>query len=566
MEVKRLEQIRSKHHLKIARRRGSVLLVALLVVVMLSIIVTSVIASGENEMERTVTQVQGDRALFAAESVANIAVKELMANADFDGDGTVGSVSNDNNDANDPALNPGTNARATRADVSGEIVVTAMADNDDAARAIEVRLTPGVAPTNAGTILLVVVNSSALDAQESAKRTLFQSWGYAVSLISESATQAQFDAAVRAASVAYISETVTSGNVSTKLTSATIGVITEESSLSDELGMSTSMTTFTGNTVNIINTTHYITKVFSAGTLTLFTANQPVRYLSGTLGSFTTLGRQVATTNPTFAIMERGATLTPSGTAAGRRVYLPFGNTGVNFTQLTDDGKTLVKRCIEWCLLPIAHYQLDDASGTTASDAMKSHNGTLYGATWGTGKLNGSAYFNGTSNYLMIADHANFRVTNALTIAGWIKASTWPADGNWASVILRKGDANPNNWQLEVSAGKVALVLDDYDLYGIRGNTTLPTNTWTHVAATWDGAFVRIYVNGVLDNTPTARSAAIGTDTRAVYLGGRIGNTDIVAGSVDDVRFYSRALTAAEIAQIMQSSQPTVTKWTAVEP
>lgn len=553
-------------HITKSSRRGSVLVVVLLMIVMIGVVVASVISTGENESLRTVTQVQGERAALAAESAANMAVKELMADKDYDGDGTIGSVSSDSNSANDPIINAGTRVRTTKGSSGGQIVLTAMADNDDAARTVQVTLTPGAPPANAGTILLVVVDSTALQAQETLRKSQFQAWGYAVSLISESATQAQFDAAVRSSSVAYVCESVLSANVGTKLTNAPIGIVCEESDLSDELGMSSSMTAFSGSTVNMIDTTHYITKVFSAGTLTMFSANQPVRYMSGTLGGVTTLGRQVATTNPTFAIMERGATLTPSGTAAGRRVYLPFGNTGVDFAQLTTDGKTLVQRSIEWCLLPVAHYKLDETSGTTAVDAIAGRNGVLYGPTWGTGKFNSAPFFNGTSDYLRITNHSSFQVTKALTVAGWIKASTWPADGNWASIILRKGDANPCNWELEVSAGKATLVLDDYDVYGIRGSTTLPLNTWTHVAATWDGTTVRIYVNGVLDNTPVARAAPITTDTRDMYIGGRIGGTDVVAGSVDDVRFYSRALTAAEVVSIMQTTQPTVTKWTSIAP
>jgi len=60
-----------------------------------------------------------------------------------------------------------------------------------------------------------------------------------------------------------------------------------------------------------------------------------------------------------------------------------------------------------------------------------------------------------------------------MTIAGWIKALTWLNDSNWASIILRKDEANPNNWQLQVNLGQVVLVLDDYDAYGIRGNQHL---------------------------------------------------------------------------------------------
>ncbi len=89
--------------------------------------------------------------------------------------------------------------------------------------------------------------------------------------------------------------------------------------------------------------------------------------------------------------------------------------------------------------------------------------------------------------------------------------------------------------------------------------------TWYHVAATWDGVKGRVYLNGVLDNTPVARAAPIGTDTRAVYLGGRSGGTDITNGTVDDVRFYNRCLTAAEIAELANAS-PTIKTWTQVNP
>jgi hypothetical protein len=157
-------------------------------------------------------------------------------------------------------------------------------------------------------------------------------------------------------------------------------------------------------------------------------------------------------------------------------------------------------------------------------------------------------------------------VTKALTVAGWIKATSWNAgNSDYANVILRKGESNPNCWELHVGTGKASLVLDDYDANSYRGNTTLATNTWYHVAATWDGATVKIYVNGVLDMTPVSRTGTISTDTRPVYLGGRWGNTDVTNGSVDDVRFYSRALTQPEIAALMVPSAM-VSNWKDVSP
>jgi Concanavalin A-like lectin/glucanases superfamily len=117
------------------------------------------------------------------------------------------------------------------------------------------------------------------------------------------------------------------------------------------------------------------------------------------------------------------------------------------------------------------------------------------------------------------------------------------------NAILRKDEDNTNNYELAIVDGRVGLFLDDSDSAGIRGNTVLVTGQWYHVAATWDGSNVRIYVNGQLDNTPTARSGTIATDTRPVYIGGRA-TTDQFHGMMRDVRLYNRALSAAEIARV----------------
>lgn len=549
-------------------RRGTVAVAVLIALVVLSLVVASVVLGGVRDQELLSLRVQGSRAQAAADGAASMAIKELMDNTDLDGDGSIGTISNDSNTATDPITDAGTRLWATKTVAGNVTTVTARGQNPDAARAmmVEVEQTSAV-PAVTATVLLVVPDAGAPDAQATARQSLIQGWGYTTSFISATASQAEFDDAVRTSSVVYISEAVLSSTVSTKLTNAPVGVITEESALSDELGFSGSMTTFTGNNVYIADNSHYITSGFATGIRTLFSTNQPLRYLSGTLGGFTELGRQVSTVyHPTFVVMERGDALTPSGTAAGRRVYLPWGNTGTDINAITADGLTIMRRSIEWCLLPVAYFALDDASGTTATEAISARHGTLNGAAWSTGNIAGGASFNGSSDYVSIADSEAFRVTQALTIAGWVRASTWTSDPNWASIILRKGEANPNNWELEVNLGKVVLTLDDYDMYGIRGNTTLATNTWYHVAATWDGSTARIYVNGVLDNTPEAHAAPIGTDTRPVYLGGRTGFTDVVAGTVDDVRFYDRALTATEIAALASTADRKVLSYRAVQP
>jgi hypothetical protein len=200
----------------------------------------------------------------------------------------------------------------------------------------------------------------------------------------------------------------------------------------------------------------------------------------------------------------------------------------------------------------VGHWKLNQTSGSTANDStVFASNGTVSGtANWSSdcGGM-GVFDFNGSSNYISIANASHLQPTSALAIAAWIKGNSW-GSGSDNDVILRKGENNPNNYALAISDGRVELLLDGNDGSGIRGNTVLSTGQWYHVAATWDGSTVKIYVNGQLDNAPGAsRSGAIGADTRPLYIGGRA-SADYFDGMIRDVRLYNRPLTAAELVQL----------------
>ncbi len=86
----------------------------------------------------------------------------------------------------------------------------------------------------AGTIMFVVVNSASLTAPETTKKTLMESWGYTVVPISATASAGTFNTAALTSSCAYISETITSKYLNTKLKNTTMGVISEEPALVDD--------------------------------------------------------------------------------------------------------------------------------------------------------------------------------------------------------------------------------------------------------------------------------------------------------------------------------------------
>ena len=84
----------------------------------------------------------------------------------------------------------------------------------------------------------------------------------------------------------------------------------------------------------------------------------------------------------------------------------------------------------------------------------------------------------------------------------------------------------------------------------VHGSTDLTDNQWHHVAATYDGSVMKVYVDGVLEGSKTA-SGAISTGIADVLIGSR-DNRFYYTGSLDDIRIYDRTLSESAIQQIYQ--------------
>ncbi|NQU19998.1 MAG: LamG domain-containing protein [Candidatus Nealsonbacteria bacterium] len=207
----------------------------------------------------------------------------------------------------------------------------------------------------------------------------------------------------------------------------------------------------------------------------------------------------------------------------------------------------------------VGYWRLDESAGSTAPDCTNfANDGSLQGPpVWrpDSGTVGGALEFDGRADYVSVTSSSTLQMTDSLTIAAWIKGDRWRKN-SYVNVIVRKGEGNPNNYQLAIADGTVALYLDGSDTAGFRGNTILSKGQWYHVAGTWDGSTVRIYVDGVLDNDPpAARSGSIGADDRDLYIGGRSG-TDLFDGMLDDVRVYNRALCDDEIERLHGAALP----------
>jgi hypothetical protein len=81
----------------------------------------------------------------------------------------------------------------------------------------------------------------------------------------------------------------------------------------------------------------------------------------------------------------------------------------------------------------------------------------------------------------------------------------------------------------------------------VTGTAALPTGAWTHLAVTYDGANMRLYVNGVLVRTTARAGAMIATDGVLHIGGNQVWGGEFFGGVMDEIRIYNRALSVSEI-------------------
>jgi hypothetical protein len=204
----------------------------------------------------------------------------------------------------------------------------------------------------------------------------------------------------------------------------------------------------------------------------------------------------------------------------------------------------------------VAAYGFDEGSGTTVADLSgHNHPGTLSGPAWSTaGHAGGALSFDGVNDYVTVADQAELRLTSAMTLEAWVRPS---ALGSTWRTVLFKEQAGHMTYALYANTDTGRPTAQAYvgGERDARGATALAVGAWTHLAATYDGTTVRLFVNGV-QAAAKAASGPMATSTRPLKIGGNAVFGEWFTGLIDDVRVYNRALTAAEIQGDMSRAAP----------
>jgi fibronectin type 3 domain-containing protein len=203
----------------------------------------------------------------------------------------------------------------------------------------------------------------------------------------------------------------------------------------------------------------------------------------------------------------------------------------------------------------VAAYGFEEASGTTAVDSSgKGNTGTLVNgpvrAT--TGKFGRTLTFDGTNDYVNVPDASSLDLTNAVTMEAWVNLAT-AGGAAWRTALMKEQPGGlAYGLYANTDTNRPSAHVYTTSEIDSRGTAQVAANTWTHLAATYDGATLRMYVNGVQTSSKAVTGAVVNSAS-ALRIGGNSIWGEYLSGRIDEVRLYRRVLSAAEIVTDMNT-------------
>ncbi len=198
-----------------------------------------------------------------------------------------------------------------------------------------------------------------------------------------------------------------------------------------------------------------------------------------------------------------------------------------------------------------------------AQDSVGGNNGTLYnGATYATGQIGQAFKFDGINDRINVADSPSLKLTQSMTIEGWIKVNALPAGAPFdhGEILFRgddRGGLDPYSLSTE-PGGTIRFSISPITNQGVSIQASVPTGQFFHVAATLDDATgaMRLYLNGTLVAQTTTSARPFGDLDPSSNPGIGIGNHGGFPttphnfpfnGLIDELKVYDHALTAADV-------------------
>ncbi|HLG18646.1 MAG TPA: LamG domain-containing protein [Bdellovibrionota bacterium] len=198
----------------------------------------------------------------------------------------------------------------------------------------------------------------------------------------------------------------------------------------------------------------------------------------------------------------------------------------------------------------VAFYRFEESGAAALDSSIKGNNGTITGAIRQPGAYGQRMSFNGSTDYIFVPNSPSLQMTSTITMEAWIYVTKPdPTTTSYITGIVGKLNfSGATTYDMSVSmSGGLFCTLNDSS---VQLGWQIQKNIWTHVACTYDGQTLRLFVNGrqqtmLTLSTPTG----IQVTTDPVYLG--VGGTGAAGyhyqGYMDEVAIWNSVRTEDQI-------------------
>ncbi|MGB3006040.1 MAG: LamG-like jellyroll fold domain-containing protein [Chitinophagaceae bacterium] len=222
----------------------------------------------------------------------------------------------------------------------------------------------------------------------------------------------------------------------------------------------------------------------------------------------------------------------------------------------------------------VAHWKMDETTGSTLDDATSNNNDatTVNSPVFVTGVQGNALQLNGTTQNATAPNSPTLDINGAGTLSG-ITLAAWINPANSTATtqnIIKKANTSgiSDGYELSLASAastwpqKVFFRLNQFtsgDGFRVNSTTLYPLNgsAWMHIAATFDGTKMKLYINGIQEGGDLPGPAGgIVSNTLGVGIGAQPDGSSKFMGLIDDARIYNKALTAAEILALVATGPP----------
>ncbi|MGB9594695.1 MAG: LamG domain-containing protein [Candidatus Poribacteria bacterium] len=193
----------------------------------------------------------------------------------------------------------------------------------------------------------------------------------------------------------------------------------------------------------------------------------------------------------------------------------------------------------------------DENQGNESKDFSKyGFKATIEGPKWGVGKFGKALEFDGLDDFVKVADAPQLRLINGGTVMAWAYILSG-GHASWPRLIHKSNTTAGTGPGYEVlfdrangDAVRVCLGSACVDSFV---EMKLDREKWYHIAMTFDGAKIKVYVDANLVAERNQPGVLIDSTDIPIIIGNSFNAQRAFQGTIDEVRIWSRALKAYEI-------------------